>query len=155
MNFKLYLEGEEKEDIKKTIAKLPKQHQNLLKGYKYSFHGGNTLKGDKENIGMIYKDKITVASPWFYSREYVLLHEIAHLVYEKLMTDKLKKEWSELISKTKTEQKKKQHTRSKNAIDQNNEELFCMAYAATYAKHPVKTFLHPEWQKFIKFKVPS
>lgn len=155
INFKLYLESEEIEDIKKTIAKLPKKHQELLRGYKYDFQSGHTLKNDKESIGMIYKDKITLASPWFYSREYLFLHETAHLVFEKLMTSKLKKEWSELIAKTKKEQKNKQHPRSKNAVEQNDEELFAMAYAATYAKHPVKTFLHPEWQQFIKNKVPS
>lgn len=152
MNFKLYLEGEEKEDIKKTIAKLPKQHQNLLKGYKYSFHGGNTLKGDKENIGMIYKDKITVASPWFYGREFVLLHEIGHLFFEKCLTSKQKKDWSNLVKKTKSDQIKKikNSGKSASAIKQNDEELFCMAYAQTYANTPVVKYDHPEWIEFIK-----
>lgn len=152
INFKLYLESEEKDDIKKTIAKLPKKHQALLRGYKYKFQGGNTLKGDKENIGMIFNDKITVASPWRYGREYTFLHEIAHLIFEKLVDKNTRNEWSKLLKTTKPEQIKKIKTTGKNveALKQNDEEIFCMVYAQAYADNPVVKYDHPEWVKFIK-----
>ena len=152
--FKIYLENEEEENVKGMISKLPKGHQALLKGYKFKYTPGNTLKGDDEHIGYIHKDRIVVAAPWNYSREMVTLHEIAHLVFEKLVTKELKKEWSALVAKTHKKQIADQHPRNQTALKQNDEEIFAMAYAATYAKHPPKTYLHAEWQKFIK-KLPS
>lgn len=149
-NFKVFLENEEQKNVKMTIAKLPKTHQKLLNGYKFTYTPGNTLKGDDNHIGYIHKDKIVVAAPWNYSREMVTLHEIAHLVYEYLMTSKLRKEWSDLMKSTKEDQKNKQKKICRNAIDQDDEELFAMSYAATYAKHPPKTYLNPKWQDFIK-----
>lgn len=155
VNFKdFFLESEEEENVKAMINKLPKAHAELLDGYKFKYQSGNTLKGDDENIGQIYKDKITVAAPWVYGREMVTLHEISHLVYEYLMTKKLKKEWSELVAATKEEQKKKIKKMSRNALDQNDEEIFAMAYASTYCKHPPATFLNKAWQDFIVNKVP-
>lgn len=150
-SFKTFIESsEEEKNVKDTISLLPKSHQKLLNGYKFKFTPGNTLKGDNDHIGYIHKNKIVVAAPWHYGRSFTTLHEIAHLVWEKLITSNLKKEWSALISKTKKQQKKDQEEKSANAIDQNDEELFAMAYAATYSKHPPKTFLNKEWQKFIK-----
>lgn len=153
--FKIFLESEVEKNVKDMISKIPRGHQKLLKGYKFRYTPGNTLKGDDQHIGYIHQDKIVVASPWFYSREMVTLHEISHLVYEYKMTKELKKEWSELLKRTKKSQKKNQDSRSANAIEQNDEEIFAMAYAATYAKHPPKTFLNKEWQDFIVNKVPD
>lgn len=140
--FKIFLESEVENNVKKMISKLPKGHQKLLKGYKFTYTPNNTLKGDDEHIGYIYKDKIVVAAPWNYGREFTTLHEIGHLVYEYKMTSKLKKEWEEIVKKTKNKQK------------QNPEELFCMAYACFYAKHKIKVHDHPEWHDFIK-KLPD
>ena len=142
-NFKLFLEFEEKKNVKNTLKELPEKHQDLLKGYKINFTGRNTLNGDNQHIGFIYKNKIEVCAPWRYSREFTMLHEVGHLVYEKLMTPELKKEWAKIVKKNPKENQ------------DNNEENFCMAYAATYSKHPPTTHAHPEWIKFIKNKVPN
>lgn len=136
--FRTFLEDEEKENVKAMISKLPKGHQRLLHGYKFKYTPGNTLKGDDEHIGYIHKDKIVVAAPWNYGREFTTLHEIAHLVWEYKMTPKLKKEWSKVVKKNPIRQK------------QNDEELFAMAYACHYAKHKIKVHDHPEWRKFIE-----
>ena len=146
--FKIYLETEEKENVKTMISKLPKGHQKLLRGYKFTFTPGNTLKGDKENIGYIHKDKIVVAAPWNYGREFVTLHEIAHLVYEYKMTPKLKKEWSAVLKATKKEMPKH------SALNQNDEEIFCMTYATFYAKHKPETYSNETRFAFIK-KIPE
>lgn len=149
------MESEEEKDVKSLISKLPKRHQKLLNGFKVRLTPGNTLKNDKDNIGYIYGRKIVVAAPWHYGRSLVALHEIAHLVWEKLMTKQLKKEWKKIISDTMEEQKKKVPERSRNALDQNNEEIFCMAYAANYAKHPPVTYVNKQWQDFITNRVPN
>lgn len=153
-SFKVFIESEEQKNVEDMISKLPKKHQKLLDGYKFKYTPGNTLKGDKEHIGYIHKDKIVVAAPWAYSREFTTLHEISHLVFEKLFTPKLKEEWSSLLKKTKPEQIKNNPSR-KSALDQNDEEILCMVYAATYAKHPPKTYINKKWQDFIKHKVPQ
>lgn len=142
-DFKLFLEFEEKNNVENTVKKLPEGHQELLKGYKINFTGRNTLNGDKNHIGYIFKNRIEVCAPWRYSREFTVLHEIAHLIYEKLMTKELKAEWAKIAKKNKKQNQ------------DNNEENFCMAYAATYSKHPPMTHYHPEWIKFIKEKVPE
>ncbi|RTK97719.1 MAG: hypothetical protein EKK64_00455 [Neisseriaceae bacterium] len=149
-NFKTFIESKEKEDVSKIIAKLPKNHQKLLNGYKFKYTGGNTLHGDNEHIGYIHKDNIVVAAPWHYSRSFTTLHEIAHLVYEKLFTEELKKEWSDLFKNTIKSQIEK-NPNSKDSLKQNAEEIFCMAYAATYAKHPPSTYLNEKWQDFVKY----
>jgi hypothetical protein len=59
------------------------------------------------------------------------------------MTPKLKREWEAVVKKNPRRQK------------QNPEELFCMAYAATYAKHKPIVHYHPAWAAFIKTKVPE
>lgn len=155
-SFRDYLESEEKDNVRAMIAKLPKRHQKLLKGFKFKYEGGNTLKGDDQHIGVIYQDKITVAAPWKYSREFTTLHEIAHLVYEHLMTPALKKEWAGLVKKNKPGQMKKIKNKGKSpaAVDQNAEEIFCMIYAQLYADTGVLKFENPEWLAFVKNKVP-
>lgn len=143
--FKIFIEtSEEEKNVKDTISLLPKSHQKLLDGYKFKFTPGNTLKGDNDHIGYIHKDRIVVAAPWHYGRGFTTLHEIAHLVWEKLMTPALKNKWGKLF----IQEKKKMPKNS--ALDQIAEEIFCMAYAATYCKHPPVTYTNDKWQKFIK-----
>jgi len=154
-NFKTFLESEEQKDVRQMMSKLPQKYQDLLSGFKFRFTPKNTLKNDNENIGYIYKRKIVVAAPWHYGRCMVTLHEIAHLVWEKLMTKKLRKQWKKIVSETIEDQKKSVPERSKNALDQNNEEIFCMAFAATYAKHPPVTYVNKRWQDFITNQVPN
>lgn len=150
------LESEEEANVKAMLANLPKGHAKLLDGYKFKYQAGNTMKGDKDNIGQIYKDKITVAAPWNYGREFTTLHEIAHLVYEYLMTPELKKEWKALVKKTKDKHSKNVGKVQKtDALDQDPEEIFCMSYACCYAKHKLLVYHHPEWMDFIKNQIPK
>ena len=142
MNFKSFLTDSENKDVEKTLAKLPKAHRDFVSKYKISFQGGCTLKGDGDHIGEVddVKKRIIVAAPWNYPREFCLLHEIAHLVWGKFVSDEQKKTWKDLCKKTKLK---------KNAR-QNEEELFCQGYAATYCKRPPTDYFHEEWVKFIK-----
>jgi hypothetical protein len=143
MSFKLFLESDEK-DLKGTLKKLPKLHAALVKKYNFKFEKGNTLNKSGEHVGEIdeKKNKITVAAPWRYGREFTVLHEIAHAVYKYLVDKNLRKEWAKIVKGTKDKQ------------DQNDEELFAMAYANTYAHHKIEIHNHPEWESFIK-KLPS
>lgn len=150
MNFRNFLESEEEKNVHKLLSRLPKGHRALLDGYKFRYTPGNTLNGDNEHIGYIHKDKIVVAAPWNYSRSFTTLHEIAHLVYEYLMTPELKKEWSELVKKTKHKQMAKFDSKEqKKALDQNDEEIFSMAYAANYSFHAPVIWHNEEWSKFM------
>lgn len=151
--FRTFLESEEEDNVKDIISKLPKSHQKLLKGFKVTFTPGNVLKGDEDHIGYIHKNKIVVAAPWVSGRSFVFLHETGHLVFEKLVTPKLRKEWSELIKRTKSEHIKNQPKKVESALKQNDEEIFCNSYANFYTKHRLTTYDHPEWMEFIK-KLP-
>lgn len=156
-NFKDFLiETEEKENVQATIKKLPKGHQKLLKGYKFKFTGGNTLKGDSGHVGLIHKDKITVAAPWNYGREMVFIHEIAHLIWEFKMTPQLRQAWKSLFNRTKSAHKKalKKLGQNTSPVDQNAEEIFCMSYGAFYCKNTPMVFHCKEWMDFIK-KLPE
>lgn len=131
---------EEEKNLAQTLNKLPKGHAKLVRGYKWTFQDGNTLDGDDQHVGVIddKKKKITVAAPWNYGREFTTLHEIAHKVWEKYMTKELRDEWSQVVKK------------NKGRMKQNDEELFCMAYANTYANQQVVVHTHPAWEKFIR-----
>ena len=155
MRFKDFLEsdsgmGEEKRDVLKTVGKLPPTHRNLIKGFDWKFQGGNTLSGDDQHVGYMdnYEKEIAVAAPWNYSREFTILHEIAHTVWERL-PNQLKHQWAAIIQKTKHQQAAN-NPDNKDCLNQNPEELFCMSYASFYAKHKVATYNHPEWMNFIK-----
>lgn len=152
---KFLLENEEKENVQKMIRQLPKGHQRLLRGWKFKYQPGNTLDGDDDHIGLIHNDKITVAAPWNYGRCFTTLHEIAHLVWEHKMTPDLKKKWEALVSETKAKHKSQLPKDCHAALDQNAEEIFCMAYATAYSKHPVITYNNKAWIAFIKNKVPE
>lgn len=141
LNFYLLLEkmeSEEQKNINATLKKLPKKHRMLLNGFKVKFSPNNTIKGDHNHIGYIFKDKIEIAAPWNYGREFTFLHEIGHLLWEKIVTKEQKKAWSKIVLK------------NKNRLKQGDEELFCMAYANTYAKHKIKAHSNENWEKFIK-----
>lgn len=153
-SFRIFLESEESENVKKTVSKLPKTHQKLLDGYKFKYTPGNTLQGDDQHIGYIHQDKIVVAAPWFYSRSFTTLHEIAHLVFEKLMTPELKKKWEKLFQSTKKEQLAKTSKECRSSLNQGAEEIFCMVYANVYSKHKIETYNHPKWVDFIEKEVP-
>jgi hypothetical protein len=139
--FKYYLErNEEQTDIDHTLAKLPERHRRFLQGFSISFQGTNTLNNDGQHVGVIQthpKPHITIASPWNYGREYALLHEVGHLVYENLLDHNMRQIWAHIVAKTKNRQK------------QSAEELFCMAYANHYAKNKIVIHTHPEWEEFI------
>lgn len=145
--FKNYFEQKENGDVKKLLEKIPKGHKKLTHGVKFNYTGNNTLNGDKKHVGVFHKNKITVAAPWNYSREFTTLHEIAHIVWENKMTPELKKKWSSLVKSAKKGLKRKDIAFS--SLNQNMEEIFAMCYANYYAKHKILTYYHPKWMKFI------
>lgn len=91
-NFIMLMEGYD-QDLKKTLAKIPQQHRDLLRGYHFKFQTGSELKGDNKSIGLVDKKQktITISAPWNYGREYTVLHEIGHLVWETLDDQKDRK----------------------------------------------------------------
>lgn len=143
LNFKLFVESSGNGDLRKTLGKIPSGHRSLLRGFKFDYTSKNTLNGDKKHIGFVHRKVITVAAPWNYSREFTTLHEIAHVVWEKKLTDELREEWSRLVRSTRK--------KPKDGV----EELFCMSYAQYYAKNKMQKFDIPSWQKFIAEKVPG
>jgi mRNA deadenylase 3'-5' endonuclease subunit Ccr4 len=143
--FKQFLSESINQDTKKTIEKLPQCCKNLLKNYKFKFQGGNTLKGDNDHIGEndLENKKITVASPWEYSRSFTVLHEIGHLFWNKYIQNNKQKqeEWHSLVKQ------------NKNKLKQNDVELFCHAFANHFSKHKVLTHSHPKWDAFIEKEI--
>lgn len=144
LTFKLFLESEEDKNIKSTLKKIPRHHAKLVDGYTFTFKGGNTLPGDDSHIG--YMDRkpkeICIAAPWNYGREFTFLHEIAHLVLDKLVPNELKKKWVEIVKRT--------NKGEDEALHQSPEELFCMAYAQHYADNKMVKYNYPEWMHFIE-----
>lgn len=128
-------------DVKASIRKLPKAHQKLVKGYEIKFTGNNTLK-DGASVGLnnLKHKKMVVASPWNYGREFAFLHEIGHLVWRDFVAPHKEKvtEWGSIVRNT------------KGKLRQNAEELFCHAYANTYAQNKIEVHNHPRWEKFVK-----
>lgn len=146
LSFKKFMhKTEEEKDIQQTLEKLPKLHQNLVKDFKYKLHAGNTLNGDSEHVGYMdpAKKEIAAAAPYRYSREMTILHEIAHVVWDHLMSNELRDKWATIVKRTKNKQ------------NQSAQELFCMAYAATYSHNPPSIHDHPEWNKFILEELPK
>ena len=117
-------------DIEKTLKKIPKSHKDLLKKYKVDFQDGNSLKGDNQHVGSLdmNRKEIIIASPWNYGREWTILHEIGHVVYEEHINknEALKEKWEAIVKRT------------KDKANQNAEELFCHAYANTYAQNKIE-----------------
>ena len=131
--------SEEQKNLKATIDKLPKKHRMLLANFKIKLTCKNTLDNDTNHIGNINKYDIVVAAPWNYGREFTTLHEIAHLIFEKLVTEKQKQEWNKLCKKFYNKKPK-----------MNCEEVFCMVYASNYSTHHIETYNIPELTDFIK-----
>ena len=143
MSFRRFFEmeeSEEKTDIRRTLSKIPKSHAQLVGGFNWKFSAGNTLKGDDQHIGYIdtRTKEIAVAAPWNYGREFTVLHEIAHQVWDNLMQPEQKAMWEKIVANTDNKQ------------NQSPEELFCMAYANFYAKNKITIHDHPTWNNFIK-----
>jgi hypothetical protein len=152
MRFRDYIEsdasmGEEKDDIVKTLSKLPPSHRNRVKGFDWKFQGGNTLSGDQQHVGYMdsQEKEIAVAAPWNYGREFTALHEIAHTIWESLPPE-VQKQWFHVVKNTKPSA----DGQNNDSLNQNPEELFCMSYACYYAKHKIVTYYKPEWMNFIK-----
>lgn len=144
MNFKQFMQDnmdEEKGDIQKTLSKLPPSHASLVRGYKWKFHAGNTLNGDDKHVGYIddREKEIAISGPWNYGREFTILHEVAHKVWEKYIAPnpQLVRQWEQIVARTKNKQ------------NQEPEELFCHAYANFYVKNKIVIHDHPEWREFI------
>jgi hypothetical protein len=143
LTFRTFLENEETKNLQQMLGKLPPSHRALVKGFDFKFQPGNTLDGDDEHVGyMDEKGKeIAVAAPWNYGREFTILHEIGHRVWERL-PDNYKKAWAKVVPMNPKRQK------------QSPEELFCMAYANYYVKNRVVVHDCPAWNKFIE-NLPS
>jgi hypothetical protein len=133
---------EEKGDIKKTLSKIPPSHAALVRGYRWKFHPGNTLNGDDEHVGYVDdgQKEIAVAGPWNYGREFTILHEIGHKVWDNFVKNnpELVRQWHHIVANTKNKQ------------NQEPEELFCMAYANHFVKNKIVIHTHPEWDRFIE-----
>lgn len=126
-------------DARDTVKKLPKKYRKLLRGYQFKFQNSNTLDHDDENIGKVQGNKITVAAPWFYPKEFTFLHEIGHVVWEKMIKGtSLEKQWKSLLKNT------------KNKVKQNDEEIFCHSFSAAYSTNPPLKHYHKNLINFIK-----
>lgn len=141
MNFKKFIE--DKDDVQDTLNLIPKKHLKLLDGLIIKYTCNNTLNFDNKSIGMLKNNKITVSAPWHYSRQFTTLHEIAHIIWCKYLSDKQKETWKKIFLE---EKNKIKHP----SIKQNHEEIFCMAYANYYCKHKLQTYSNKKWEKFIK-----
>lgn len=140
--FKQYLETKTDQEVEETIKKLPASHRALTKGYKFKFEGGCNLKGYPDSIGLVQindpKQKIVkIASPWNYGREFTMLHEIGHMVWNQLMTKELKEKWKIIAKK------------NPKRVKQDIEELFSHSYACHFANNKIEKHHHPEWEKFM------
>lgn len=132
-SFLLFLEQtkEQEENVKKTIAKLPKTHQKLVDGYKFVWQCDNHLKGDKGHVGLLdtAKKTITIAASFRWSQEWVLLHEIAHLVYNILLSEEMRGKWAELMKKVK-----------RPLGEKDDEEVFSHSFSNHFAFNQVDKF---------------
>jgi hypothetical protein len=139
MNFRQFLTESDNSNIKHTLGKVPKSHRSLIDKYDIELEKGVTLNGG--HIGEIDEKnkKIKISGPWYYGREFTLLHELGHAVWNYILPKKMKKEWSKVVKKTK---KPRQH--------QGMEELFCQAYANFYCKNKIVIHDHDSWKEFVK-----
>lgn len=149
---------DETKDIQTTLAKLPPSHASLVNGYHWKFHPGNTLIGDDEHVGYVddRTKEIAVASPWNYGREFTVLHEVAHKVWERFIATnpQLFKMWHEIVRRENSQQAQQPEKPSSEALRQSPEEIFCMVYANYYTKHKVVTYHKKAFMEFIP-KLPS
>ncbi|MEI6422376.1 MAG: hypothetical protein WCP55_09170 [Lentisphaerota bacterium] len=141
MDFKNFIFENEKnmKDTRSTLSNIPKKHSALIKGYKFIFQPDNTLKKYKNHVGIIDDDKktITIAAPYNYGREFVLLHELGHIVWKKFVSSDLQKKWHK-IAKPYLEK-----------LNDTSEEIFCMIYANNHCKNKISKFEIPELNQFV------
>lgn len=146
MDFRHYIKesAEVDGDVKRTLKKIPAEHAKLVRGYKFVFQPSSCLKGDSKHIGLIdEKNKtITISAPWNYGREYTLLHEVGHAVWKYAVDDGKKAEWKKLLAPVRR--------KNKRDLNQNDEEIFCMAYAQAYAKNKLEKYDHEDLVDFVK-----
>lgn len=147
--FKNFLENKTDEEALASIKKLPKSHQKLVKDYKFKFENGCNLKGYPDSIGLIHignddKKLVRISAPWRHSREFAVLHEIGHLVWQHVLDNKSKSEWKDLIKN----HRKKLHKDA--AKEKNEEELFCHHYAQHYCQNKVIRYNHDKLDDFIE-----
>src|SRR5262249_38344282 len=121
---------------------LPASHRALVRGFAIKFVNQPTIPGDDQHIGKV-QDKptksITLAAPSFYPREFALLHEIGHLVWNKFVKGTgLEKKWLTIYKNT------------KGRVRQNAEECMCHAYASYYGHNKVEKHNFPAWDEFIR-----
>jgi hypothetical protein len=140
--FRQFLETTAHTEAIRSVRKLPAAYRKLLRGYTFRFQTGGTLKGDGDHIGVVQNTptkKIVVASPWFYPREFALLHEIGHLVWAKYVAGTpLEKKWRSACSGAKTK------------IKQNAEEVFCHVFSQYYSTNKLVKFDYPHLLSFIR-----
>ena len=140
MDFKSFIiESENMKDTRSTLSKLPSKHAALIKGYKFTFQPDSGLKNDEKHIGMIddKKKTVTIAAPYIHSREFVVLHELAHLVWNQLLSKETQNKWHKL---SKPYLKKLKDT---------SEEIFCHFYANYHCANPVEKFDDNKLKNFI------
>jgi Zn-dependent peptidase ImmA (M78 family) len=133
-DFKKFLSDSASNEAKKTIKSLPKKYKNLLNNYIFRFDMGTTLKNDKQHVGVVSKEndkkEIRISSGWLFSREFILLHEIGHVVYANCVANKPEqKEWEKLSKKFKAKHE-----------TGDSEESFCHRFASNYCEHPPTMF---------------
>lgn len=141
-DFKLFLETTAHQEAQKSLRRIPAAHRRLTRGFSFKFHTGDTLDGDDESIGKVVtgpRKAITVASPWYYPREFALLHEVGHLVWAKYVKGTpLEKKWRAAVSG------------AKKPVKQNDEELFCHSYAQYFSVNKMQKYNIPRWMAFVK-----
>jgi ABC-type Mn2+/Zn2+ transport system ATPase subunit len=149
IKFKQFIKESDIRDIESTINNIPESHKKLIKNYEIKFDKENTLKKDSNHIGYINeKEKIiNIASPWHYSKEFTLLHEIAHMVWKYILSDQQINDWNKITKTTKIKNISKKAIKS---LNQNPEEIFCMAYANFYSRHTLLTYNSNKFNNFIK-----
>jgi hypothetical protein len=149
--FRNFLEANANKEAKESLKKLPPKHRALIKGYKFKFETGCNLKGYPDAIGLIHLDNpknkmIQIAAGWRYGREFAMLHEIGHLVWNNLLSKEQKQTWHKIAQKTRPKIKKNDPAVAK----QDDEEFFCHSYANYFVYNKVSKYDFDEWQKFIK-----
>ena len=139
--FRIYLEGREEDvNLQDTLRRLPAAHRAMALRYRYRLQPGNTLRGDDDNVGELdpRNKVVTVAGPWRYGREFTVLHEIGHLVWERLRPEQ-KKHWQALAAP---------HLKK---LGQNSaEEAFAMLYAQAYAANKLVRYDVRDLVAFVK-----
>ncbi len=128
--------------VRETINKFPERYRSFLDDYDIRFEPGNTLRDDPGHVGRVFiggnNNTITIASPWNYGREFTLLHEIAHLIYDRF------------VKNTEWERKwKKVYKLEPGPKREGAEESFCHALAQYYVTTKVSKFDLKPWKKFM------